>query len=385
MRHNPCSTPRRVFVARIYVTPLVAMLTLLVGCAYKRGPATPAASTQPRGPELEVPLTDATMSAFVPENGKCAWRRFDPVAGRSAVVATFEGDCFGATVCFSMDGKKAAVRFDPFVCHNRSVNWPGKPKAAWPSEEWRTGMPSRSYEVVLETGAVRDLTPPDSSSVAYGPNGLLAFTTQTLTDAERRAGHVTVDDTAIEVPETHNGIPAMAHAWQETEGVWRRIETQPTTTDWDYAEDVGALDAHARLGPCSVGRLSGRVLTDAAPEVYSVTLEQERPPGTHEYDGWAMLRGAAAPVFLFQVRGEFPHSTSLIRFVNGESLEAPERFEGAGGEIVSLTWQGPYLLVAGVSSGTHPRFYNLTTRRLVWASDTARAVIFWPRPTPPSP
>jgi hypothetical protein len=54
------------------------------------------------------------------------------------------------------------------------------------------------------------------------------------------------------------GIPALAHARRFEAGTWKRFETKPTTTGWDYALMERALDAAATLGPISVSSLEGR-------------------------------------------------------------------------------------------------------------------------------
>jgi hypothetical protein len=362
------------------VVTVVSVALPLVLCLCGRRTAWAHSDAPPRAATVKVPPNSPTLSVLEPEGGGCVWRRLDPVAGRSGVVATFEGDCFGARVSFAMDGSRAAVWFDPSTFHEAVLYASYGPRPRWPDEQPRESMQTSLCDVTVATGHVRRLPLPKTrglAEVAYGPKGLLAFTVADLTQVERTEQRVVVDGKAIAVPPTQEGEPAVARAWREAEGRWKPVETKVTTRYACDARDFHALDAAARLGPRSGAILSSRALTGTPPESFRQALEHERLPT--DGDEWAALAEAAAPVFvLMAAAGEGVHTTSLIRLANGESIETPQHLDYAGGELVSVTCRGPYLLVAGVASGTHPRLYDVTTRTLVWTSDTARAVTFWP-------
>jgi hypothetical protein len=55
------------------------------------------------------------------------------------------------------------------------------------------------------------------------------------------------------------GLPVLVHAYRRVGGEWKRAETKLSTTGWDYAMGVKALETFARLGPRSVELASALV------------------------------------------------------------------------------------------------------------------------------
>jgi hypothetical protein len=78
--------------------------------------------------------------------------------------------------------------------------------------------------------------------------------------------------------------------------------------------------------------------------------------------------------------GDTVHSTGHLVLETGGRLHLAEGLGFTDGELVSVSAQGPFVLVSAESVGTHPRLYDLRTGKAAFGSDTGRAATFWPSP-----
>lgn len=94
--------------------------------------------------------------------------------------------------------------------------------------------------------------------------------------------------------------------------------------------------------------------------------------------GWIRFGSGGTRFVLWEVSGDFTHSTGLAAFVDraGNPVKPPG-WPFTEKDLLSYVWNGAYLLAAQDQAGSHPRLYR--DGNLVWSSDAANAVTFWPR------
>ncbi len=347
-------------------------------------PAPPApAPAAPATPEPAAPApTGQSLVMLAPVEQGCALRRLNIDSGASADLALFSQGCVGGRVYWAPDASRALVWFDPRAVYTHGY---GSANASPPRYEAETpdfATASRFLLVTLATGEVRELPAPagpgELERVGLDGGGrILALTLESLEEDRIVGGAVQVDGQAVAIPEGEEGLPALAHALSLEGEAWRRIESAATTTGWDYAGGTGVLQAARGLGQSSVELLSSRGGLEPLLPEQAVVLATQRPANLGPDDGeWGRTLNEGAPLFAWQVVGEFTHFTGLMRW--GEPPAPLPGLEFTDGELVGLQLRGPLILVAGSEVGTHPRLYDARTRRLVFSSDEARAVTFWP-------
>jgi hypothetical protein len=106
-------------------------------------------------------------------------------------------------------------------------------------------------------------------------------------------------------------------------------------------------------------------------QLYSLTPEQ--PDGE-----WVSLRSGRYTLALWGIPfGDEVLATGLLRRVEKGRVVALPGHPYRENDLVSLQSRGPFLLVSLADSGAHPRLYR--DKKLVWSSENARAVTFWPK------
>jgi hypothetical protein len=364
---------------------LLVAAVLLIGCKKSPPPEPAAAAAVPAAPSAleSVPLTESTLSVFEPSASRCEWLRVDAPARKKAVVATFDGPCVGAKLSFAPDQTKALVWFDPTARYSAGYFADGASKPKHADEEMKEGEQDRLFEVALADGKVTPVPFPDAFHpvrVGYDDKGrLIALAVQNLSDAEVAAGAATVDGKEYRFDKAADGLPALANAYALEGGAWKRVETKPTHTGWDYALDERALDASKALGPDSAELLEARNGGDEVDAKEAAQLAAMAPRGEGQ---WAKISTGGGPVYFWQVTGEFAYATGLLVFsVDGKLVRAPQ-VGFSDGEIVALEVNGPFLLVAAPSVGAFPRLYDMRVHTSVYSSETGRAAVFWPNASP---
>ncbi len=175
------------------------------------------------------------------------------------------------------------------------------------------------------------------------------------------------------------GIPVLVHAWSFEDGAWKRIETANSTTGWDYGLGVRILEA-GHLAFRSAEVLVSQVQGDgeSAPEILAGLARFAPQAKPSDSSGWVRFGSGDTWLEIWEVSGEFAHTTGLAAFLDRERKPVkPPGWPFTGKDFVSYTWRGPYLLAAEADSGARPRLYR--GGKLVWSSDSARTVTFWPR------
>lgn len=350
--------------------------------------AAPLKAAAPK-PGPAVPTGPATLSLLEPTTGRCAWRAHDVTADAGVDVATFPGDCVGARVAWSRDLKKALVWFDPEHVLMARYSAASASAPAHADETVDEAARPRAFTVDLSTGAqavlpMPPLTPSQSlSELAMGPDGApLAFLLERLTDEEATAQRATRDGQTYDFSDINEGLPGLAVALRWADGAWKRSETAVTTTDWDYAMGVRALKAFDTLGPRSAELAAPHAPSDEVDPDEAAALAPLSPKKAGPDDGqWVRVQVEGARLYAWQVTAEFAYTTGLLALGN-----PPKPLAGVGftdGELVGLQSRGGFLLVTASDVGMHPRLYAMPGGALRYASDTARAVTFWPRPTKP--
>lgn len=378
--------------------PVAAVLLSLLACSDCRRsgapPDAPDAAVPPGEPidagtaaalsPREVPSAASTLAYLEDSDAGCAFVRAEPSVGARRILAELPEACVGARVAWpsAPDAAAALVWFDPAAFGGSSLEG-----AAYPLEEnTDAGTPSgRLYRVDLLAGSSQPLPPLPADR---GETQELGFaggkpTVLTLSAVKARAGStVSFEGAEYTFDQPLDGMPALAHALQLEGGVWRTAETKATSEGSEGALGVRALETFGALGPRSsdllVPHAQGDVVEDEA------TRAQLEPASPRKGEGmWIFLGSEAGRFFVWEEQIELPFTMGRVVFPVSEAdggtrfVQAPELgFTHA--DFVAVRARGPYVLVSEADTGRHARLYDARTGALVWKSDAARAVTFWP-------
>lgn len=373
-------------------TLALVVLVAVIGC--KKSEVTESSAPPPVArpappPEAELvlrplPSADSTLSMFEPVGSSCEWRTVEPESGKATTLATLPGSCVGARVSWRKDLAVALVWFDPKHVQSAGYWSNTSSKPGYEDEHADEQAKPRLFVVDVRTGKVAAVpfpVAPERQSldeVGIGADGApLAFFEESLPDDVQEKGSVTVDGRVIDLTGFDEGLPALAHAMKFMDAKWTRVETKATTTGWDYAMGVQALDAFGGIGPRSVELSSGHLQGDNAGPKEVAALKKLAPKKAGSEDGeWIFFGVGGARVYAWEITAEFAFTTGLV--ATGTPPQVLPKLGFTDGDLVSLRPSGKYLLVTASGVGTHPRLYELPEGTLVFSSDTARAVTFWP-------
>lgn len=362
---------------------LVALLSVPLAPALAAGPedagpprAEPAAPSVPTTPAVpDFPTTEATVSLLEPAGEQCEWVRLDPLSAKRRVLARLDAGCQGGSTALSRDGKKGVVRF-----WRGAVSMPifGRPTfpEPFPSNKFR----DRLFLVDLTTGTAEELPlPTEGELIEYGfdPGGrLLGLSLESGPVLEQqRSKTVELDGTGRQST-IGGGRPAAsmtAHAFAFLGGRWLRLESKASADGLGTA----ALSQRKELGERSIRALDPRfeaheIEDDAVLDpLYELSPEEpegqwfEFKSGVHRLAVWGTAFGGDVL------------ATGLLRQLDQEKVNALPSYPYRPNDMMSLRTRGPYLLITLADSGAHPRMYK--GRKLVWSSETARAVTLWPK------
>jgi len=346
---------------------IASLLAVPVAHAQEERPA----RTQKTTPALAV--TDATLSLFEPVSDGCEWAQMDPVTAARRVIAKLAVECQGASTALSRDGKQGAARFWRGGVSQPVVGRPTFPEK-FPSPAFR----DRLFLVDLATGGAEEIPLPGSGELiefGFDTKGrLLGLTVQKPTPEQERVGAVEVDGNTIRFGlDGTRRRPLLAHAFVWRDGAWTRLDAKASTE----SSGTGVLPIRKELGERSSRvldpRFTPKEIEDDAllDQLYAFTPEQ--PEGE-----WAALeRGGYTLAVWGTPFGEELLATGLLRRVDkGKAIALPNHTYREN-DLVSIQARGQFLLISLADSGGHPRMYR--GKKLVWSSENARAVTFWPK------
>lgn len=337
----------------------------------------------------KAPDALSTLSVFEPVDTGCAWRLVDPVAKSQRTLAAFSGTCVGARVAWSPDGAKAVVWFDPAHVQAAGYASQASSPAGYADEVPAPGATPRAFVVDLATGQATPVPVPSFERQELQELGVdaagrvLAFFEEALAEEVLEQKSVTVDGQVFDLSVFEEGLPALAHAYRFEKGQWARAEVKATTTGWDYALGVQALDAHGTLGARSEDLSSAHAQGDAVTGAVLAKLKPLQPKKAKgDDDGhWIFLGAGGQRFYAWEISGEFAYTTGLL--AAGEPPRPLPRLGFTDGDLVAVRTSGPFVLVTAAGVGAHPRLYRMPAGELVYASDAARAVTFWPSTAAP--
>lgn len=350
---------------RYVKTPFFVLLALAL-CT----PVSPAGAAEPA-----VATTDATLSLLEPVEGQCEWVRVEPESSARQVLARLAADCQGGSTALSRDGKRGAVRFWRGAVSMPVVGKPTFPEP-FPSQAFR----DRLFLVELATGAVEELPlPPAGELIEYGFDAggrLLGLSIQGLSPEQERARVVEIDGVVVPFTLSGRGRPFVAHAFAFLGGKWLRLESKGSSE----TAGTAALKHRKELGERSNRALDPRfealeIEDDAVLDaLYELTPEQ--PEGE-----WAEFRSGTHTLAIWGTPfGSDMLATGLVRRLEKGKLVALPSYPFQPNDAISVRTRGPFLLVSLADSGAHARMYR--GKKLVWSSETARAVTLWPKLSP---
>ena len=365
---------------------LVAGL-LFVACKKDPAPVADAGPVAPKKALPSLPTAPSTLSLLEPGDGGCAWKTLDPATSTTTTLVTFPGTCVGGKLAWSPDAGSALAWFDPQHLQHAGYAASSASKPGFGDETADETATPRLYAIDFQRFTVTPVAfPPTPEShsldeLGVGADGApLALFVENLSDAEEKQKSVTRNGQTFDFSDVHDGLPAIAHAFRFSGGAWKRVESAATTTGWDYALGIQALEAFQTLGPRSDELSSSNAQGDAATDEEKKALQPLVPAKAGPDDGeWIFVGAGGARVYVWEVAAEFAYTTGLL--ATGTPPRSLPLQGFTDGDMVSVRTSGPWLLVTASDVGTHPRLFALPQGKAVFTSDTARAVTFWPTTT----
>jgi hypothetical protein len=341
------------------------------------GPVAHAQEQSPARTEKAPPpasaVTESTLSLLEPASDGCEWAQVDALTSARRVIVKLAVDCQGASTALSRDGKQGVARF-----WRGGVSQPVVGKPTFPEKFPSPAFRDRLFLVDLATGGAEELPLPGSGELiefGFDTKGrLLGLTVQKPTPEQERMGAAEVDGNTIRFRlDGTMRRPLLAHAFVWRDGAWTRLDVKAS----DEASGTGLLPIRKELGERSSRvldpRFAPREIEDDAllDQLYALTPEQ--PDGE-----WAaMVRGGYTLAVWGTPFGEELLATGLVRRVDKGKAFALPGHTFRENDLVSIQARGQLLLISLADSGGHPRIYR--GKKLVWSSENARAVTFWPK------
>jgi hypothetical protein len=300
-----------------------------------------------------------TLSLLEPTGDGCEWVQVTPLSSVRRVIARLAVDCQGGGTALSRDGKRGAVRFWRGGVSAPTVGRPTFPER-FPSAAFR----DRLFLVDLATGGAEELPlPPSGELIEFGFDAggrLLGLVLQKASPTQ-----------GVELQ--GQGRPWVAHAFAYQDGTWTLLDSKASN---DFS-GTGVLALRKELGERTNRSLDPRFVPEEIGD--DVLLDQLYQLSPEQPEGeWSLLRrgGYALAVWGTPFGDELLATGLLRRVEKGRAVPLPGH-PYRENDLVSLQSRGPFLLVSLADSGGHPRMYR--GRKLVWSSESARAVTFWPK------
>ncbi|RJS24908.1 hypothetical protein DRW03_07170 [Corallococcus sp. H22C18031201] len=321
---------------------------------------------------LHASPAEATLSLLEPTARGCDWVRVDARTSERRILTTLEVDCQGGTTALSKDGLRGALRF-----WRGGVSAPVLGRPTFPEKFPSPAFKDRLFEVETATGAHQELPlPPIGELIEFGYDAsqrLLGLTVQRVTPEQEHAGFAEVEGQRIVFDSEAPGHPLLAHAFVFRDKAWVRLTTEAT----DSIRGIRGMVLRKKLGDRASAALDPRFtpgdLDDNTLLDQLDTLAPEQPEGE-----WSLLKRGGMSLAVWATPFEDDMlSTGLVRRVEGHQALALPGHALHANDLAGVQVRGTWLLVTLADSGGHPRLYRGKT--LVWSSETARAVTFWPR------
>lgn len=368
---------------------LLASILLTVGGCRKSSPGVAALAPDAGAPVLEfaAPTAPSTLSLFEPAGEGCEWRQLDPVAGKRVVLARFPGTCVGARLAWTPDGSRALVWFDPQHVQSAGYSSQLSSKPGYADEVADAKASPRAFLVSTRRQQVEPMPFPAVPGLTLQELGLdetgavLALLEQPVPEGTK--GTFVAAGQTFDLSTLHEGVPVVVHAYRREGADWKRVESKLSTTGWDYGLGVRELEAFRRFGPRSADLAASHAQGDVAEDAVLPALMTLAPKDAGADDGqWIFLGAGGARIYVWEISGEFAHSTGLIALGTPGPKPLP-KLGFTDGDLVAVRTSGAHLLITGSHVGTHPRLYELPAGKLIFSSDSARAATFWPTTAKP--
>lgn len=380
-----------------FLLVLAALPALACAPEEPRDAASPAPSA---AASQAASLGPSTLAYFEPVPDAMGWIRLDPDrpegdAARREVLAFLPMTDATPHAAWRADGRKALIWYDTNTLEDATPP---------PPQLWEVDVAAKT-KVALPRPAAGQL-----DGLGYDAQGRAIALTgpdwRNVTDpkADKKGRYFLFEGKRYDVPTDREGQAVLVHAFAlQPDNTWKRIETMVSDTGWDMAMGSKRLAAAEGLGARTPDLLTSHPDTaepDAKTRAALEALVPATVKATKAQEGeWALLAPSAGRLAVWQEQGgEFLHATERVVFtqdpvalVPGLAIPAPaasakaliQGGEGASGlRAVAAQVRGDRLLVSDAHDGEHPRLIDLPSRKLVFESDLARGVVFWPAPQP---
>lgn len=349
------------------------------------------------------------LSTFWREpGGQMAWIRIDPLSRSKDLVAKVQTRN-PIDAAWSPDGREGCLWADSLKGDPR-LDLGARP----PAHDFRDPH-QHFWAVDFQTKAVRPFPPPPTGkvlAVGFDPDGKIVALTASFPppgaklrfDVISRKGETYRQYTLLEGSGTtypiigQNGDwwPDILSAWRWDGNGWRLAEARAVALDHDGGVVLAALSAYRTLwfrtghpygSEAPLGPVTGsRIKSD---------LQRLLPRNPFGGSHWAQLSALAGPVYFYRFTVDSDHLTpyaflrvhGTLRLLPGGRRPGHSLIDGSAD--IDLRISGHYLLMTsawdelnGVPIEGRPtgaRLYDLRTMRLVFSSDEAQRVRFWPK------
>jgi|GEM_PF-3504266 len=319
----------------------------------------------------------ATLSVFEPHAGGCAWTRIEPVRNIEDALATFHSDCDGVRAAWAPSLDKAIVWFGTDQ-DNVTV-----------------------YLTNLDEKTPSELPlPGDSDVVSFAlasRNLPLAFTMtmEPVVGHDETGTFIEAAGARYPVLAEGDGIDVLAHAFSLHSGKWTLLETAASRCCADAAPGITLLNSYKQnVESAQAATLQSGEILSATPEHTPMMdppiVGKLNSDLSNEFDRstgfWGRIGGAGElEVFVWFIpAGEdetgVDYATGHARFYSKQTGEVSPLPQAVLSAKDQATYQihDRYLLVTEAGSGMQPRLYDMEKGTMIWSSDLAQGVTFWP-------
>jgi hypothetical protein len=320
--------------------------------------------------------TESTVSLLEPLENGCEWVKQDVLGEGRYVLARLERSCQGGATALSLDGRWGALWF-----WRGGIGMPAFGRPSFPEPFVTAAFRERLYLVELATGAVQELPPPPLGELAeFGfdwKERLVALTVVRPAPEKPKPAPAGTARKRFPYGDEGSDRPVKAYAFAYENGAWARQEVKEAPGGLALFAQVTGLKLWRELGTRSRAALTAY---REGEQVEDDGLLDALLPLIPERDGEWLLYPAGQGQSVVAWSTEFGGGevvTGLLRLVKDGKPVALPKFPFKVNDVVVPQSRGPFLLISQADSGGHARLYR--GARLLWGSDTARAVTFWPK------
>jgi hypothetical protein len=314
-------------------------------------PVTQAEATATVEPERPRPLPHESirgLSLFEPYAGGCEWQYYDISEARRELIARLPADCAGIHVSWHPQGEAALL---------------------WITND-TDGLMAWLVDLVGGRAPLRLPVPPSDTAerLAFDRIGRpLAFVLAQEQEIRLEAWRFTGRDPAWEICES-------------------ALAASDSLVDWNALDTFKPLSDPEQLAAWQSWRADVPPKPADPPRPMQRLLKKRLPRGVHAGDGaWRVWRRPGWTYELVQwFKRADPDEPTGLAFLDKNDRLTKLLAPFQARDFVDVSTEGVWLLLSDNISGMRPHLYDMTTGKLVFASNVAQETTFWPPIPPPA-